>query len=299
LPESDAPGFSYNDAKTAVIEADLQSPFVGWTPTAVQPAGQGTNSSTQTYTVNIVSSQTTPGEGPGDKPSPVAIAFGQSYRVFAYRVPQGGAYATNASDLSSPSRTIAVWNTIPNLGNCKVSQGSETPSSTLFNVQVTVPGDAAASIMECRAFVFLEDVYRAVKDDAAFLTGLLPASSYKASQLSSSGGPAAVASVTVSFVYREGDTDAYGDIITADANYQVLVMLAPKHGDTTASAFLPALPVRWTPPAPSPTPVPSGPASPTPPPGGAPARTTTSAGKPTPDSAAPNAGQTPSGTGAK
>jgi hypothetical protein len=311
LPESDAPGFSYNDAKTAVIEADLQSPVAGWTPTLALPSARGTKSSTQTYTVNIVNSRTIPGDKPGDKPKFVTIAAGQAYRVFAYRVPLGGPYATNASDLSSPSRTTEVKSPIPSLDKYQAlvvppqrRTGSDTAPPTLFNIQVAAPADASTNILEYRAFVLLEDVYQAVKHDAAFLTGLFPPSSYKALSATNASGYA-------NFVYQEGDTDAYGDIILDGVNYEVLVMLVPKAADTMASALLLAQPPTGrtpstaSPPTASPgTPAaPSSPASQTSPQtspsSGAPARTATLAGKPTPESAAPNAGQTPPGTGAK
>lgn len=303
LPESDAPGFSYNDAKTAVIEADLQSPVAGWTPTLALPSARGAKSSTQTYTVNIVNSRTIP----GDKPKFVTIAAGQAYRVFAYRVPLGGPYATNASDLSSPSRTTEVRIPIPNLDKYQAlvvppqsRTGSDTSPPTLFNIQVAAPADASTSILEYRAFVLLEDVYQAVKDDAAFLTGRFPPSSYKALSATNASGYA-------NFVYQEGDTDAYGDIILDSVNYAVLVMLVPKAADTMASALLLAQPPTGrtpstaSPPTASPSipAAPSSPASQTSPSSGAPARTMTLAGKPTPESAAPNAGQTPPGTGAK
>jgi hypothetical protein len=147
--------------------------------------------------------------------------------------------------------------------------------------------------MEYRAFVFLEDVYQAVRVDVAFLAGLLPASSYKAVSPPSSG--------PVNFRYQEGDTDAYGDVLTAGKNYRVLVMLVPRETDKVSSALvLPAVHVRWappaSPPAPEPAPGPPGQASP---PGGGPARTTTPAGKQAPEGADPAAGQTPSGAGAK
>jgi hypothetical protein len=297
LPENDAPGFSYSDAKTAVIEVDLQSSATGWTPTLATPGVRDTSRSKNTYTVNIAHSQTVP----GDKPKFVTIAAGQSYQVFAYRVPREGPYAANASDLSSPSRAIEVMNPIPNLDQYRAAvvpsqdrTGTSTSPPTLFNVQVAVPADASTNIMEYRAFVLLEDVYLAVKDDAAVLARLLPASSYKKlSTLNANGG--------VNFAYEEGDTDAYGDIVAADANYEVLVMLVPKDADTMASALLPAQPVtgRTQPTPPLIPAAASSPASQTTPSSGAPVRTTTSAGKPTSESAAPNAGQTPSGTGAK
>lgn len=307
LPESDAAGFSFNDAKTAVIEwepKESRSSFTGWWPTHGHRTGG--DSSTQTYTVYIATSQSKPGDKP-DQTTHVNIAVGQSYRVFAYRVPQTGAYATNAGELSSPSRPVEVKKPIPNRDKYNIDV--KFPSSVLFSVEVTPPAESPqdSDIREYRAFLFLEDVYQAVKDDAAFLAGLFPASSYKLPDRPDSNDKSNVKSRKLTFSYQEGDTDAYGDIVAIDVdrgvldeNYEVLVMLVPKDTEAMATDFLPVLRVTPPPPAPSPTPGgPSSPASPPAPSSGGPARTATSAGKPTPESAASSAGLIPPGAGAK
>ena len=283
LPERDAPGFSYNDARTVVPDIPGPSPVTGWTPTlgVQQPSKQG---ATQTYTATIVTSQTISGDDP-TKPKPVPIAVGESYRVFAFRVPAAGRYATNASDLSYPSRTTEVQKPIPSLDGYRATIAVPPPN---LSIQLTVPPDASKYVLEYRAFVLLEDVYQAVKDDAAFLAGLFSPSSYKALTAANVQG-------TATFVYQEGDTDAYGDIVTPDTNYEVLVMLVPRDVDNMASALLLAQP--FTPPAPPAGA--SGPASQPPPSSGPPARTTAPAAKPAPEGAAPNATQTPPATGAK
>jgi hypothetical protein len=140
------------------------------------------------------------------------------------------------------------------------------------------PAGASEHIREYRAFVLLEDVYQAVKDDAAFLTGLFSPSSYKA--LPSKPPPPKGAQATDKtapptgdpscvFIWQLSETDAYGDLIVDGANYEVAVMLVPKAADTMASALL------WAQSSSS-----AGAVPPTP------ARATTS-------------GQTPPGTGAK
>ncbi|HET9626562.1 MAG TPA: hypothetical protein VFP84_34605 [Kofleriaceae bacterium] len=285
LPDGDAPGFSYNDAKTAVIESEVNPGYSGWTPTIATPAKASPSSTTQTYTVQITVSQTVAGA------KPIVIAAGQTYRVFAYRVPQGGPYATNASDLSSPSRPIQVLNAIPNLSayQASIKYGPDPAGAALFTVDVKTSGVALdsvprdTSIMEYRAFAWLEDVYHAVQNDVEFLTRMLPPSSYKSIRPTAGGA--------ISFAYQEGDTDAYGDIVTRGINYQVIVMVLPRGADTVASAFLPAVPVTWS----APTPAPPAPA----PPGSAPVLTTPVAGKPAPDNAAPDPGQSPAGPGVK
>lgn len=296
LPVSDAPGFSYNDAKTAVIDLPLQSSAVGWTPT---PGTQrsGSKGSAQTYVATIVTSKTVLDEVSGTTKT-VAVAVGQAYRVFAYRVPLEGPYATNASDLSYPSRVVDVKNPIPNLSKYQASvaasprlASTDASSPPRLSVQVNVPPDAPANLLEYRAFALLEDVYQAVKDDAAFLTGLLPPSSYKRVSAKTQG--------TINIAYREGDTDAYGDIVTADANYEVLIMLVPLDGDTTASALLLAQPILGSPASPS---APTSPGSSSSTSTRAQARTPAGslpAGAPPAESAGPNAGQPAPGTGAK
>jgi hypothetical protein len=266
LLEDDAPGFSYHDARTAVVEASQSDSPAHFEKVAIDDKAKIGDPVTATLRITATG-----------KP----IAAGQSYRVFAFHVPSGGAYATNASDLSYPSRTIEVRNTIPDLSKYQVQRGIPDPSTsppTLIQIQISPPAGASEHIREYRAFVLLEDVYQAVKDDAAFLTGLFSPSSYKA--LPSKPPPPKGAQATDKtapptgdpscvFIWQLSETDAYGDLIVDGANYEVAVMLVPKAADTMASALL------WAQSSSS-----AGAVPPTP------ARATTS-------------GQTPPGTGAK
>jgi hypothetical protein len=284
LLEADAPGFSYNDAKTAVVKLDLDSTSStkGVTKGVIEKSNAKPGESV-VYTVQIHT--TTSGE---------EIAAGQSYRVFVLHVPKEGPYATNASDLSYPSRSLSVAGTIPEQEQYKIQatekQRNDAPE-ILFKVEIQTPQKAADYIMEYRVFLLLEDVYqalRAVQGDTVLLASQLAPSSYK-SQLAPPASSSSGASVK--FSYQEGDTDAYGDIITPDTNkYEILVLLVPK-SSAMQNALLPAKPY---PPPPYPTQ-----ASLTPQSSGAPARTTTSTGEPALAGAAPSTGQTPPGTGAQ
>jgi hypothetical protein len=298
LPISDAPGFSYNDAKTAVIDLPMQSTVTGWTPTVGTRKKDDKPGPTQTYTATITISASVLNDATG-KPTQAPLAVGQSYRVFAYRVPVEGPYATNANDLSYPSRTTQILNAIPNLAQYRAVLGpppvapvSDKPLPVRFSVQVSAPGDAATNLLEFRAFALLEDVYQAIKDDASFLTNLWPSSSYKR----------AAAAGSASFSYQEGDTDAYGDIITEKTNYEVLILLVPKDTDNMASSLLLAQPAAGQPATPSGT---SGTSGTGPGGGGTPSssasstRTSSIAIKPAPDSSAVSAAQPAPAPGAK
>jgi hypothetical protein len=282
LLEDEAPGFSYHDARTAVLEASQSDSPAHSEKVVIDDKVKLGGPVTATIRTTAAG-----------KP----ITAGQAYRVFAYHVPRGGAYATNASALSYPSRTVEVRNPIPDLDRYQVQRGIPDPSTsppTLLQVQIYPPAGASEQIREYRAFVLLEDVYRAVKDDAAFLTGLFSPSSYKAlpskppppkgTQATDRAAPP-TGDPTCVFTWQLSETDAYGDLIVEGVSYEVLVMLVPKAADTMASALLLAQP-----------PSVSGAAPPTPP---TPARATPAGGKPAPEGAAPNPGQTPPGTGAK
>lgn len=276
LLEHDATGFSYNDAKTAVVEFGATSPGASLTKVTADPNAKAGD--LVTYTTSIQTTTT------GD-----SIAAGQSYQVFALHVPKGGPYATNASDLSYPSRSTPVAPAIPDQEKCKIDflklpekpEKTDTTPPIIFKVQVQAPSTAASHIMEYRAFLLLEDVYqaiRAVHDDTVLFAGLLAPSSYKSwvrkspsASASTSTSTSARASTTPSepagglsenpvFVYREGDTDAYGDIVTPGTNYELLVLLVPRD-ETMKSALLPAVPFKTSSPVPTVMP-PSPPSAP-------------------------------------
>lgn len=250
LPESDAAGFSYNEAKTAVIDTLMQGSDPGWVATEWLPTegvqgpddrGQAAGAaklSLRTYTANIRNIHSLPprrGDSSGS-PKFETIKSGQSYRVFGYRIPLEGPYATNAADLSYPSRAVKVMDRIPDGEKYTVaisipptdSQPSSNASTALFSVQVTAP-ENASDVAECRAFVLLEDVYRAVKDDASLLAGGASAASYKVLKAASS---------KYSCSWSDGETDAYGDIILRDVSYTLLILLVPVAAETMASELL-------------------------------------------------------------
>ena len=279
LLEDDAPGFSYHDARTAVLEASQSDSPGHFAKVEIDDKVKIGDPVRASISVTAAGNP---------------ITAGQSYRVFVYHVPKGGAYATNASALSYPSRTIEARNTIPDLSKYQVQRGIPDPSTsppTLLQIRISPPADASKYIREYRAFVVLEDVYQAVKDDAAFLTGLFSPSSYKAlpsrpptpkgAQATDKAAPT-TGDPSCVFTWQLSETDAYGDLIVDGVSYEVLVMLVPRAADTMASALLLAR-----------SPALSGTAPPTP------APPTPAGGRPAPAGAAPNAGQTPPGTGAK
>lgn len=274
LLEHDAAGFSYNDAKTAVVEFGATSQGGSLTKVTADPTAKA--GAPVTYTASIQTTTT------GD-----SIAAGQSYRVLAFHVPKDGPYATNAGDLSYPSRSISVAPVIPDQEKYKIDflkvpekpEKHDTTPQIIFKVGVHVPSTAASHVMEYRAFLLLEDVYQvihSVSDDTLHFASLLAPSSYKSwarkspSTSASASAPAGARPSATSlepgggwsespvFVYRHGDTDAYGDIVTPDTNYELLVLLVPKD-ETMTSALLPAVPFKTS--TPVPTVIPPSPSS--------------------------------------
>ncbi|MDC0713307.1 hypothetical protein POL68_32895 [Stigmatella sp. ncwal1] len=162
-----------------------------------------------------------------------ALEIGRSYAVFAFREPMAGYGTAHASDLSLPTDPIQLVYKIPNApadATVKVETApSDNQALPLFQVTFTpVNGDTTNLTAEARSLIMRADVYRTVNDDLDAIANSVGSSNY----ISLTPGTA--------YIYRQGDTDVYGDILLEDTHYVCLVLLVSGTGTPPGGFLVPS-----------------------------------------------------------